>query len=138
MVSVTAMKYRSMLVLSRIAYNALGPTIWLQAPISAVMVIAMRAHESGLQMHENKSWAAQLNKPAILGWIASLAGMALWLYGYLVTGHPSLIDWRADTPWWIADFLPNIESEIGMALVCVGSVLVYWPLLSDTDTGRPS
>ena len=102
------------------------------------MVTAMRAHESGLQMHENKSWAEQLSKPAILGWIASLAGMALWLYGYLVTGHPSLIDWRADTPWWIADFLPNIESEIGMALVCVGSVLVYWPLLSDTDRDRSS
>ena len=102
------------------------------------MVTAMRAHESGLQMDENKSWAAQLSKPAILGWIASLAGMALWLYGYLVTGHPSLIDWRADTPWWIADFLPNIESEIGLALVCVGSVLVYWPLLSDTDRDRPS
>ncbi len=127
-----------MLVLSRIAYNALGFTIGLQAPISAVMVIAMPAHESGLRMHENKSWAAQLSKPAILGWIASLAGMALWLYGYLVTGHPSLIDWRADTPWWIADFLPNIESEIGLALVCVGSVLVYWPLLSDTDRDRPS
>ena len=138
MVSVTAMKYRPMPVPSRIAYNALGPTIGLQAPILAVMVTAMRAHESGLQMDENKSWAAQLSKPAILGWIASLAGMALWLYGYLVTGHPSLIDWRADTPWWIADFLPNIESEIGMALVCVGSVLVYWPLLSDTDRDRPS
>ena len=133
MVSATATKYRPMLVQSRIAYNALGPTIWPQAPISAVMVIAIRAHESGLQMHENNnSWTEQLNKPAILAWIVSLAGMALWLYGYLVTGHPSLIDWRADTPWWIADFLPNIESEIGMALVCVGSVLVYWPLLSDS------
>jgi len=90
-------------------------------------------------MHEsNISWTERLNKTVILAWIISLAGMALWLYGYLVNGHPSLIDWRADTPWWIADFLPNIESEIGMVLVCVGSVLVYWPLLSDTDTGRPS
>jgi len=90
-------------------------------------------------MHEsNISWTERLNKTVILAWIISLAGMALWLYGYLVAGHPSLIDWRADTPWWIADFLPNIESEIGMVLVCVGSVLVYWPLLSDTDRDRPS
>jgi len=91
------------------------------------MVIVMRAHKSGLPTRENKRWPEQLNKPAILGWIASVVGMALWLYGYFVTGNPSLIDWHANTPWWIADFLPNIESEIGMALVCVGSVLAYWP-----------
>jgi hypothetical protein len=46
MVSVTAMKYRPMPMPSRIAYNALGPTIGLQAPILAVMVTATRAHES--------------------------------------------------------------------------------------------
>jgi hypothetical protein len=75
-------------------------------------------------MHEsNNSSTGRLNKPAILAWIISLAGMTLWLYGYFVTGNTSLIDWRAYTPWWIADFLPNIESEIGLALVCVGSVL---------------
>ena len=91
------------------------------------MVIVMRAHESKSQMDENKNWAGQLNKPTILGWIFSIVGMALWLYGYFVTGNTSLIDWHANTPWWIADFLPNIESEIGMALVCVGSVLAYWP-----------
>jgi len=53
--------------------------------------------------------------------------MVLWLYGYFATGNPSLIDWQANTPWWIADFLPNIESEIGMVLVCVGMVPIYWP-----------
>jgi len=89
-------------------------------------------------MHESSSWTERLNKPAILAWIISLAGMTLWLYGYVVTGNASLIDWRADTPWWIADFLPNIESEIGMAVVCVGSVLVYWPLLSDGNSNRSS
>ena len=79
-------------------------------------------------MHEStNSGAEQMNKAVILAWIISLAGTVLWVYGYFVTGSPSLIDWRANTPWWIADFLPNIESEIGMALVCLGSVLVYWP-----------
>jgi hypothetical protein len=28
---------------------------------------------------------------------------------------------------WIADYLPNVESEIGMVVVCIGSVLTYWP-----------
>jgi hypothetical protein len=55
-----------------------------------------------------------------------LAGMALWLYGYFATGNPALIDWH-DTPWWISDFLPNIESEIGMVLVFAGMVPIYWP-----------
>ena len=62
----------------------------------------------------------------VVGWIITLAGTALWIYGYFVTGNPSLIDWHAETPWWIADFLPNIESEIGMALAFLGLVPIYW------------
>ena len=68
-----------------------------------------------------------MSKAVLIGWIVAVAGMVLWLYGYFATGNPSLIDWQANTPWWIADFLPNIESEIGMVLVCVGMVPIYWP-----------
>jgi hypothetical protein len=32
-----------------------------------------------------------------------------------------------DTPKWVAEFLPNIESEIGMALMFAGMVPTYWP-----------
>jgi hypothetical protein len=74
-----------------------------------------------------------LSKPVTVGWIVSVAGFALWLYGYLATGNPSLIDWKAHTPWWIADYLPNIESEIGMALMCIGTVLIYWPQRSQRE-----
>ena len=45
----------------------------------------------------------------------------------LATGNPSLINWHAKTPWWIADFLPNIEAEVGMLLICIGMVPIYWP-----------
>ena len=68
-----------------------------------------------------------MNKTAIIGWVIEIAGTALWCYGYFTTGHPPLVGWRAYTPWWIADFLPNIESEIGMVLVIVGMVPLYWP-----------
>ena len=68
-----------------------------------------------------------MNKAPIIGWIVTLAGTALWLYGYLATGNPSLVDWQAHTPWWIADYLPNIEAEIGMLLICAGTVVIYWP-----------
>jgi hypothetical protein len=68
-----------------------------------------------------------VKKSLIVGYIVLLVGMAIWLYGYFVPGNPSLIDWRAHTPWWIAEFLPNIESEIGMVLMYVSMVALYWP-----------
>ena len=67
------------------------------------------------------------NKVVFIGWIISLAGMAIWIYGYFATGRPSLIDWHAHTPWWIADALPDIESEIGLVLSLIGTVMIYWP-----------
>jgi hypothetical protein len=63
----------------------------------------------------------------VIGWVIELVGTGLWVYGYFSTGNPSLIDWHAPMPWWIADFLPNIESEIGMTLVVAGVVPFYWP-----------
>jgi hypothetical protein len=68
-----------------------------------------------------------MTKTALAGWIIMLIGTAIWVYGYFVTGHPALIDWQAYTPWWIADYLPNLESEIGLVLVCVAMVPMYWP-----------
>jgi hypothetical protein len=68
-----------------------------------------------------------LSKLAITGWIISLGGLVLWLYGYFSAGSPPMINWHAYTPWWIADFLPNINSEVGMALMFAGTALTYWP-----------
>ncbi len=66
-------------------------------------------------------------KPVIAGWIILILGTIVWLYGYFVTGHPPLFDWQARTPSWIADYLPSIESEIGMALVWASMIPMYWP-----------
>ena len=68
-----------------------------------------------------------VSKTVVTGWIIELIGTALWLYGYFAAGHKSIIDWQASTPWWIADYLPNIESEIGMVLVFAGLFPIYWP-----------
>ena len=68
-----------------------------------------------------------LSKLAIAGWMITLPGMGLWLYGYYATGHTSFIDWQVHSPWWIADLMPSSEAEIGMVLMCVGTVLTYWP-----------
>jgi hypothetical protein len=68
-----------------------------------------------------------VSKAVIVGYTIFFVGTALWVYGYFATGNPPLIDWRAHAPWWIADFLPNIESEIGMALVFASMIPIYWP-----------
>ena len=68
-----------------------------------------------------------MKKAVIIGWVITVAGMALWLYGYFAAGHPPLFDWQAHTPWWIADYLPNVESELGMVFTFVGMVPIYWP-----------
>ena len=68
------------------------------------------------------------SKTIIAGWIIFVFGCAFWLYGYLVAGHPSLIDWQAHTPWWIADYFPNLESETGMLLCIASMVPMYWPI----------
>jgi hypothetical protein len=59
-------------------------------------------------------------------------GLALWSYGYFVGGHSALIDWHQHVPFWIADYLPNIEAELGMAILCIGTALAYWPRLGRT------
>ena len=68
-----------------------------------------------------------MNRVVLIGWIIELVGVVLWFYGYFVTGHPPLIDWRGLTPHWIAEWMPNIEAEIGMALILVGMIPMYWP-----------
>jgi len=53
----------------------------------------------------------------IFGWAIYAAGFAIWLFGYLSAGHAPVFDWKADTLWWISSFIPNLEAEIGLALM---------------------
>ena len=80
-----------------------------------------------LVSHHITTSEASVTKTAITGWVIFLSGSAIWVYGYFIAGHPPIIDWQARTPWWIADFLPNFESELGMLLCIVGLVPMYWP-----------
>ena len=63
----------------------------------------------------------------ILGWGIVTAGTALWMYGYFTKGTQAFVDWPASMPSWITDFVPNMESEIGLLLVLVGTVAIYSP-----------
>ena len=63
----------------------------------------------------------------VTSWAAMIVGTALWGYGLFVTGTAPIIDWKSNAPWWIADYLPNMESELGLVLCCLGSLAPYWP-----------
>lgn len=56
-----------------------------------------------------------------LGMALSLIGLAIWAYGYFASGHPPFVNWQG-WPWWIADFMPNAESEVGMAVMLASMV----------------
>jgi hypothetical protein len=58
----------------------------------------------------------------IIGWAIYAAGFVVWLFGYLSAGHVSVIDW----PWWISNFVPNLEAEVGLALMFASMIPIYW------------
>ena len=57
-----------------------------------------------------------------IGWAIYAAGFVVWLFGYLSAGHVSVIDW----PWWISSFVPNLEAELGLALMFASMIPIYW------------
>lgn len=68
---------------------------------------------------------------AQVAWVVTLLGCALWTYGYFVGGSPSIIDWPAIAPHWIADYLPNWQAEVGLALTLLGSIPLYYAQIQD-------
>ena len=60
-----------------------------------------------------------------LGYAIYAVGFAIWLFGYLSAGHPPVFDWNAATPWWISSFVPNLEAELGMALMFASMIPIY-------------
>jgi hypothetical protein len=64
---------------------------------------------------------------SFFGWALMILGVVLWTYGYLMPTGATWVDWKANTPWWISDYIPSKESELGLALMCIGMVPLYWP-----------
>jgi hypothetical protein len=60
-----------------------------------------------------------------IGWPIYAAGFVIWLFGYFSAGHAPLFDWPAATPWWISNFLPNVEAELGLVLMFASMIPIY-------------
>ena len=67
----------------------------------------------------------KMAKAKNIGWAIYAAGFAIWLFGYLSAGHTPLFDWNAATPWWISSFIPNLEAELGLALMFASMIPIY-------------
>ena len=50
------------------------------------------------------------------GWAIYAVGFAVWCFGYVSAGHAPLFEWKV-TPWWISSLIPNLEAEVGTALM---------------------
>lgn len=78
----------------------------------------------------------RLIKP--IGWIVSIIGMGLWLYGYFAEGGASVIDWPQYIPAWAADFVPNWQAELGFAISLIGMIPLYYVEYLEFKAGSPS
>jgi hypothetical protein len=67
-------------------------------------------------------WSRIANAKSI-GWAIYAVGFAIWLFGYLSAGHAPLFGWKAAPPWWISSFVPNLEAELGLALIFASVIL---------------
>jgi len=70
------------------------------------------------------------------GWAIYAAGFAIWLFGYLSAGRAPLFDWNSDTPWWISSFVPNLEAELGLALMFASMIPIYWRVVRERALAR--
>jgi hypothetical protein len=75
---------------------------------------------------EEKPVRGRIANAKSIGWAIYAAGFAIWLFGYLLSaGHAPLFDWKAATPWWISSFVPNLEAELGLALMFASVIPIY-------------
>ena len=75
-------------------------------------------------------WGRLANAKSI-GWAIYAAGFVIWLFGYLSAGHASIFHWDVATPWWISSFVPNLEAELGLALMFASVIPIYWRAVRD-------
>jgi hypothetical protein len=61
-----------------------------------------------------------------IGWAIYAAGFVIWLFGYFSAGHATAVDWDVAMPSWISSFVPNLEAELGLALMFASMIPIYW------------
>jgi len=71
-----------------------------------------------------------------IGWAIYATGFVIWFFGSLSPGHAAAFDWEGATPWWISSFVPNLEAELGLALMFASMIPIYGNLAAYSSS-RP-
>ena len=61
-----------------------------------------------------------------IGWAIYAVGFVIWLFGYLSPVHAPAFHWDVATPWWISNFVPSLEAELGLTLMFASMIPIYW------------
>ena len=85
----------------------------------------MLAFSAGGDGGTKSGWGRMANVKSIV-WAIYAAGFVIWLFGYVSTGHAAAFDWEQTTPRWISSFVPNLEAELGLALMFASMIPIYW------------
>jgi hypothetical protein len=75
--------------------------------------------------HHRNRCEVELQTPKASAGRFNAAGFVIWLVGYLSAGHASIFHWDVATPWWISSFVPNLEAELGLALMFASVIPIY-------------
>mgnify|MGYP006919340014 CR=1 FL=1 len=61
-----------------------------------------------------------------IGWVLSIIGGAMYMYGYFADGGAALVDWPLYLPEWAVQFIPNWQAEAGLVVSVIGAVPLYY------------
>ncbi len=57
----------------------------------------------------------------LMGWVISLSGTGLYLFGYFYEEGMSIVNW----PGFLADYLPNWQAEAGFVISMLGCIPLF-------------
>ena len=63
---------------------------------------------------------------ATLGWVISIVGGGLYVYGYFASGGATVIDWPNLMPGWVSAFVPTWQAELGLVLSVIGGIPLFY------------
>jgi hypothetical protein len=64
-----------------------------------------------------------------IGWAGTILGCLLWGWGYFATGSTPFIQWTEFAPSWISEYMINWQEELGVLLMLIASVPLYYAQL---------
>jgi hypothetical protein len=64
-----------------------------------------------------------------IGWAGTVLGCLLWGWGYFATNSLPFFAWSSFAPSWIADFMTNWQEELGVLIMLIASIPLYYAQL---------